>query len=71
MGVVYKKHTTCDRLALWRTKKSHFRPSDGISRENVYKDEVNTKIGLILLSRCIKILKIDANVHFNSLHASI
>ena len=33
--------------ALWRTKKSHFRPSDEKSMKNVDRDVVNTKIGLI------------------------
>ena len=32
---------------LWRTKKSHFRPSDEMSMKNVDKDAVNTKISLI------------------------
>jgi hypothetical protein len=29
--------------ALWRTKKSHFRPSDEMSMKKVDKDVVNTK----------------------------
>ena len=36
-----------DALSLWRTKKSHFRPSDEKSMKNVDKDAVNTTIGLI------------------------
>ena len=55
--------------SLWRTKKSHFQPSDEMRMQKVDKDAVITKIGLILLSRCITILKIDANVHFKSFHA--
>ena len=36
-----------DWFAVWRTKKSHFRPSDEKSMKNVDRDVVNTKIGLI------------------------
>jgi hypothetical protein len=34
-------------LPLWRTKKSHFRPSDEKSMKNVDKDAVNTTIGIV------------------------
>ena len=56
--------------SLWRTKKSHFQPSEEMRMRNVDKDEVITKIGLILVSTCIKILKIDAYVHFKNFNAS-
>ena len=44
----YKKEDMRSPSApLWRTKKSHFRPSDEIRMKNVDKDDVNTTIGLI------------------------
>jgi hypothetical protein len=41
-----KKYKT-EYCTLWRTKKSHFRPSDEVSMRTVDKDAVNTKIGPI------------------------
>jgi len=43
-------------VPLWRTKKSHFRPSDEESVKNVDKDAVNTTIGFICYFRCMNIL---------------
>ncbi len=56
--------------SLWRTKKSHFRPSDEIRMKKVDKDAVITTIGPILLSRCMKILKMNISVIFKNFHAS-
>ena len=55
--------------ALWRTKKSHFQPSEEMRMKNVDKDAVITKIGLILLSRCMKTLKMNIIIDFKSFNA--
>jgi len=51
--------------SLWRTKKSHFRPSDEKSMKNVDKDAVNTTIGLICYLDAWKFVKsaFQKNVH--------
>ncbi len=43
--------------ALWRTKKSHFRPSDEMSMKTVDKDAVNTKISLICYPNSLNFVK--------------
>ena len=43
--------------ALWRTKKVALSPSDEMRMKKVDKESVITKIGPILLYRCMKLLK--------------
>ena len=53
------------RVPLWRTKKSHFRPSGEVSMKKVDQDVVNTKYAFFLLSRCIKFLEMYICTEFS------